>query len=129
MEPIGKVTGVLEVEKRGRKKRFTGKLTGFIFQDGSVWVAYCRELDLSSCGDSPKKAGAALKEAASLFFETCIASGTLDKALTSLGWICLQDGQALSCDNIRVPKKTTPAFMIDQMKTRGIEWSSRVSFG
>jgi len=124
-----KVTALLNVETRNRRTKVTAKLTGFVFPEGDLWTAYCRELDLASCADTHDEAAAALKEAVELFFETCIEAGTLDRVLRGLGWVCFHQGRPTALEGVRPLRNVPPTFMIDRMKTRGQEWSSRVSFG
>ena len=45
----------------------------------------CRELDVSSFGDSPEDAGNSLQEAVELFLEGCEDMGTLDEVLEESG--------------------------------------------
>jgi predicted RNase H-like HicB family nuclease len=40
-----------------------------IFREGKVFVAHCRELDVSSCGDTVEEARRNLKTAVRLFLE------------------------------------------------------------
>ena len=60
--------------------------TAEIFPEGSVYVGLCRELDVSSFGDSPDEAGASLKEAVGTFLEGCGILGTLTDVLEESGF-------------------------------------------
>ena len=51
--------------------------TGEIFSEGNVYVGVCRELDVSSFGDSPDDPRASLREAVETFLEGCEFLGTL----------------------------------------------------
>ena len=42
---------------------------GIIWKEGKAYVAYCPELDVSSCGDTVDEAQRMLKEAVTLFLE------------------------------------------------------------
>lgn len=57
-----------------------------IFPEGDCYVGLCRELDVSSFGDSPKEAGDSLQEAVELFLEGCEELGTLDEVLEESGF-------------------------------------------
>jgi len=50
-------------------------------------VAYTRELDLSSCGGSQKKAVSNLKEAVRLYLEEAEKIGTLSQILEEAGYL------------------------------------------
>ena len=52
-----------------------------IFPEGDCYVGLCRELDVSSFGDSPEDASDSLQEAVELFLEGCEELGTLDEVL------------------------------------------------
>ncbi len=58
-----------------------------IFKEGRMFVAYARELDVSSCGFSKQKALKNLKEAVSLFLEESEKQGSLDGILEEAGYI------------------------------------------
>jgi len=107
------------------------QLTGFVAKEGDMWVSYCKELDISSCGDTEEKAQENILEAIQLFFDSCIERGVLDEALRNLGWKC-DDEQAATINACRegsIPKNTTPAYMIDALEKHGRDWSMPVSFG
>jgi len=56
------------------------------FLEGGMYVAHCGVLDMSSCGRTLAEARANIREAIGLFFEECIARGTLEAALLACGW-------------------------------------------
>ena len=58
-----------------------------IFAEGDCFVGYCRELDVSSFGDTPDDAKASLQEAIEAFFEGCEYMGTLDDVLVESGFV------------------------------------------
>jgi len=58
-----------------------------VFRESKAYVAYCPELDLSSCGDSVDDARANLKTAVRLFIEETEKLGTLDQVLQEAGYI------------------------------------------
>ena len=60
--------------------------TGEIFPEGNVYVGVCRELDVSSFGDSPDDARASLQEAVEMFLEGCELLGTLTDVLHESGF-------------------------------------------
>lgn len=57
-----------------------------IFKEGSAFVAYCPELDVSSCGDSSDQARERLKAAVRLFLEEAEKMGTLPEILAEAGF-------------------------------------------
>lgn len=57
-----------------------------IFSEGDCYVGLCRELDVSSFGDSPEEAGDSLQEAVELFLAGCEDMGTLDEVLEESGF-------------------------------------------
>ena len=52
-----------------------------IFKEDETYIAYCPELDISSCGDSVDEARKMLKEAVRLFLEEAEKMGTLQDIL------------------------------------------------
>jgi predicted RNase H-like HicB family nuclease len=56
-------------------------------KEGKTFVAYAPALDLSTSGNTLKKAEKNMAEAARLFLEEISARGTLDQVLSSLGWV------------------------------------------
>jgi predicted RNase H-like HicB family nuclease len=62
------------------------KFDSIIFKEGSVYVAYCPELDVSSCGDTLEQAKDMLKEAVRLFIEETEKMGTLKVILDEAGF-------------------------------------------
>ena len=59
---------------------------GIIFKEGSTYVSYCPELDISSCGNTIDEARKNLKIAVSLFLEEAEKMGTLDEILVESGY-------------------------------------------
>ena len=56
-----------------------------IFPEGDCFVGLCRELDMSSFGDSPEDARESLQEAVEAFLEGCEILGTLTEVLEESG--------------------------------------------
>jgi len=52
-----------------------------VLMEEGTYIAYCPELDISSCGDSIEKARAMLKTAVRLFLEEAEKAGTLNDIL------------------------------------------------
>jgi len=65
-----------------RKMLFTEQL----IQEGAMVVAYCPELDISSCGDSAAEARTNLQTALRLFIEEAARMGTLRQILLESGY-------------------------------------------
>lgn len=57
------------------------QFTSQIFQEGKMYVAYCPELDLSSCATTESKARKNLSEAVRLFLEEAEKKGSLQQIL------------------------------------------------
>jgi len=57
-----------------------------LIQEGNVIVAYCPELDVSSCGTTGEQARANLRTAIRLFLEEATRMGTLTDILTEAGY-------------------------------------------
>ncbi len=57
-----------------------------VFREGESYVAYCPELDLSSCGREVDEARANLRSAARLFLEELEKMGTRDEVLQAAGY-------------------------------------------
>ena len=57
-----------------------------IFWEGHCYVGLCRELDVSSFGDSPEDARESLQEAVETFLEGCESLGTLNEVLEESGF-------------------------------------------
>jgi predicted RNase H-like HicB family nuclease len=64
----------------------TVELDGLVWQEGGVFVSYCPELDLSSCGDTIEDARAHLRTAIRLFLEEAQKMGTLETILQESGF-------------------------------------------
>jgi predicted RNase H-like HicB family nuclease len=60
--------------------------TAQVWKEGSTFVSYAPELDVSSCGKSVAEARAHLREAVSLFLEECSRKGILDTILAESGF-------------------------------------------
>ena len=57
-----------------------------LFHEGDQIVSLCPELSVSSFGDTPEEAEAALFEAVALFLEECERMGTLNEVLEEAGY-------------------------------------------
>ena len=62
-----------------------------IFREGDCFVGLCRELDVSSFGDTPDDAKASLQEAIEAFLDGCRHLGTLDDVLAESGFSILKE--------------------------------------
>ncbi|MCX5847564.1 MAG: hypothetical protein NTW12_14625 [Deltaproteobacteria bacterium] len=62
------------------------KVTEEIWKEGGMYVAYCPELDMASCGESIEDAKNNLKEVISINFVECKKMGTLDQLLQEAGF-------------------------------------------
>ena len=57
-----------------------------VWQEDNVYVSYCPQLDVSSCGDTLEDARRMLKEAVRLFIEEAEKKGTLQDILEESGY-------------------------------------------
>ena len=62
------------------------KFEGIVFQEEKNYVAYCPELDVSSCGKTIEQSRENLKTAVRLFLEEAEKMGTLEMILTEAGY-------------------------------------------
>lgn len=63
------------------------QLTGEIFHEGKMYVAYSPELDVSSCATTQTKAEKNLIEAVRLFLEEAEKKGSLAQILEEAGFV------------------------------------------
>jgi len=64
-----------------------------VFEEKDVYISYCPELDVSSCGDSISNAKEMLKEAIRLFLEEVEKMGTLETILEESNYTKNSDGR------------------------------------
>src|SRR3990167_8934809 len=85
-------------------------LTIKVFYEGTSkdapWVSYNPEFKVASCGPSPKKAEANLKEAIRGVLETCDDIGTLEQLMQEAGFL-IEDKK------IKLDKATTKIEKVD----------------
>jgi predicted RNase H-like HicB family nuclease len=62
------------------------KLTEELWKEGNMFVSYCPELDIASCGETVDQAKKNLKEAILINLEEAQKMGTLDKLLQEAGF-------------------------------------------
>lgn len=65
----------------------TLRLTGEVWREGHMYVSYCRELDLASCGRTVEEAWKNLHEAFQIFLEETAKKGTLRELLEEAGLV------------------------------------------
>jgi predicted RNase H-like HicB family nuclease len=71
------------------------KLTEELWKERNMYVSYCPELDIASCGESVEQAKKNLKEAIRINLEETQKRGTLDKFLREAGFDETQEVLAL----------------------------------
>ena len=86
-------------DKPGKTMLFMEQL----IQEGETIVAYCPELDISSCGDTITQARANLQTALRLFLEEAAKMGTLRQILLEAGYDT--DAQVLYSPTISVERR------------------------
>ena len=74
---------------KGMEIQFTTQ----IFKEGRTFIAYTRELDLSSCGHTEAKATSNLLEAVRIFLDEADRMGTLSRILEQSGYLNCGDAQ------------------------------------
>jgi predicted RNase H-like HicB family nuclease len=62
------------------------KLTEELWREGNMYVSYCPELDVASCGETVNQAKKNLKEVLLINLEEAQKMGTLDKLLQEAGF-------------------------------------------
>jgi predicted RNase H-like HicB family nuclease len=62
------------------------KLTEELWKEGNMYVSYCPELDIASCGETVDQAKKNLKEVILITLEEAQKIGTLDKLLQEAGF-------------------------------------------
>ena len=62
------------------------KVTEEIWKEGNMYVSYCPELDMASCGESLEESKKNLKEVISINFVECRKMGTLNQLLQDAGF-------------------------------------------
>jgi predicted RNase H-like HicB family nuclease len=67
------------------------KLTEELWKEGNMYVSYCPELDVASCGESVEQAKMNLKEVILINLEEAQKLGTLEKPLQDAGFDETQD--------------------------------------
>lgn len=65
---------------------------GVVFQEKDTYIAYCPELDVSSCGKDVDEARQNLKTAVRLFIEEAEKLGTLAQILDEAGYVPDENG-------------------------------------
>lgn len=98
-----------------QKKRNTIKadVEVLIIKEDETYVAYCPALDLSSYGETEKKALHAFGSALNIFFDEIQRKGTLERILLKLGWSLRQHPQP-----IYEPPKMTSAHLLRMFKSK-----------
>jgi len=72
------------------------KVTEEIWKEGNMYVSYCPELDMASCGESVEESKKNLKEVISINFEECRKMGALNQLLQDAGFTEDQDNVLLA---------------------------------
>ena len=82
------------------KTGFQFNLPITVLREGKKFIAYTPALDLSTSGNTFKQVKKRFGEAVSIFFEETLKRGTLDQALSELGWQKIHTS-ASSCMRLR----------------------------
>ncbi len=70
------------------KIRMEGKISVVFFRESEMIVAYAPALDLSTCGNTIKRAYKNFNKCLKIYLEETIKHGTLEQDLLKLGWEC-----------------------------------------
>ena len=62
------------------------RLTEELWKEGNMYVSYCPELDIASCGESIEQAKKNLKEVISINLEEAQKMGTFDRVVQEAGF-------------------------------------------
>ena len=71
------------------------KLTEELWKEGGMYVSYCPELDIASCGETVEQAKKNLKEVVEINLEEAKKFGTLNDLLNDAGFDKIEDVLAL----------------------------------
>lgn len=92
------------------------QFTTQIFKEGRAFVAYTRELDLSSCGGTKETALRNLKDAVRLFLEEAEKMGTLKQILEEAGYSTGRKGR-LEAPRMISTLRVSLAFSLEHAQT------------
>ncbi len=67
------------------------KLTEELWKEGNMYVSYCPELDIASCGEFIEQAKKNLKEVILINLEEAQKMGTFDRLMEETGFVENQD--------------------------------------
>ena len=70
-----------------KKIKIAGTMPLCFMREKNSFVAFSPSLDLSTCGRTFEEAKKNFAEALDIFFEECLAMGTLKEVLESCGWV------------------------------------------
>ena len=79
------------------------RLTEELWREGNMYVAYCPELDVPSCGETVEQAKINLKEVILIHLTETTKMGTLDKLLQDAGFdqtqeiLCVKKEKERTC--------------------------------
>ena len=95
------------------------RLEGLTEQHDRQWVAECPVIQVMSQGRTQRQAMKALNDAVALWFESCIARGTLKAALVECGFSYMGAGRApdtvantVEAIEVRRDQRPVPVFRI-----------------
>ncbi len=91
----------------------TVRLQAAFRQEGGSWLAWCLPLDIMTQAESKSAAFGALKEAVDLWFESCIARGVLEDALSEVGFQPIKPGEHIPADASIVTVSEPPRAIRD----------------
>jgi predicted RNase H-like HicB family nuclease len=81
------------------------KATEEIWKEGNMYVSYCPELDMASCGESVEESKKNLKEVIAINFAECRKMGALNQLLQDAGFT--EDH-----DNVLLARKELVSFSL-----------------
>lgn len=78
--------GLLRPEASADSLKIQLRLTCYVREEDSEWLAGCPSLDVHTQADSKEESCEALREAVQLWLESCLERETLPAAMRELGW-------------------------------------------
>ena len=104
------------------KNTIKAEVEVLVIMEHDTYVAYCPALDVSSYGETAKKALHAFGSALDIFFEETQRKGTIEKELLRLGWSLRQHPRAVyeppkldSADLLRMFKAKTQSVFTEEI--------------
>lgn len=96
------------------------RLVVWLREDGNKWLAWCPRIDVITQSSTKQEALEALKEAVSLWFESCIDRNVLEDALEEVG---LKKISYVTEEDIKKPSEFVFLMREEQVKEENLSTS------